>query len=140
VSACNVIECIFGVLKRLFRILLLAPEYSLEIQARIPSALSAIHNFIHIHNSNEGVIAANNGGDSDGSAFDHDYVVPAPAAAVNDKSSARQDAIAGMMWTDYVAICQEREDKEESGSGDEGSGSGNDESGSHDEASGDDAE
>ena len=33
-SAWNVIECIFGVLKWHFRILLIAPEYNLEVQAR----------------------------------------------------------------------------------------------------------
>ena len=53
-SAHNVIEHIFGVLKCRFRILLLAPEYSLEIQARIPAALCAVHNFIWVHDSNEG--------------------------------------------------------------------------------------
>jgi len=37
-SARNVIERIFGVLKRHFCILLLAPEYSLDIQAQIPTA------------------------------------------------------------------------------------------------------
>ncbi|KAF8804646.1 hypothetical protein BYT27DRAFT_7035829, partial [Phlegmacium glaucopus] len=49
---------IFGVLKRRFRILLLAPEYSLEIQACIPSALAAIHNFIHLHDPEEGPLEA----------------------------------------------------------------------------------
>jgi len=45
-SARNVIERIFGVLKWRFRILLLAPEYGLDVQAQIPTALCAIHNFI----------------------------------------------------------------------------------------------
>ena len=126
-SARNVIEHIFGVLKRHFRILLLAPEYSLEIQARIPSALLAIHNFIRIHDSNEGDIDGDSGSDPDGSAFDCDPVHPAPAAAANDEPSARRDAIASMMWADYMAIRCEREDEEELGSGDE-SGSGSDES------------
>ena len=48
-SARNIIKHIFGVLKQHFRILLLAPEYSLEIQAWIPAALCAIHNFICTH-------------------------------------------------------------------------------------------
>ena len=50
------VEQIFGVLKRRYRILLLAPEYSLEIQAQIPSALAAIHNFIRLHDSEEGTL------------------------------------------------------------------------------------
>ena len=40
-SARNVIEWIFGMLKHRFRILHLAPEYSIDIQARIPAALAA---------------------------------------------------------------------------------------------------
>ena len=50
----NVIECIFGVLKWCFQILLIAPEYDLEVQARIPAALCAIHNFIQEHDLDEG--------------------------------------------------------------------------------------
>ncbi|KZP25609.1 hypothetical protein FIBSPDRAFT_782881, partial [Athelia psychrophila] len=45
-SARNVIERIFGVLKRRYHILQLAPEYALEIQVRLPCALAALHNFI----------------------------------------------------------------------------------------------
>ena len=48
-SACNVIEWIFGVLKWKFHILHLAPEYSLDLQAHIPAALAAIHNFTRCH-------------------------------------------------------------------------------------------
>lgn len=51
-STHNVIKWIFNILKHCFRILLLAPEYSLEIQAQIPVALAAMHNFIHSHNPN----------------------------------------------------------------------------------------
>ena len=47
------IEQIFGVLKRKFHILHLAPEYSLDIHARIPATLAAIHNFTHHHENNE---------------------------------------------------------------------------------------
>ena len=50
----NVIEHIFGVLKWPFQILLIAPEYDLEIQAQIPAALCAIHNFIQKHDLDEG--------------------------------------------------------------------------------------
>lgn len=45
-SARNVVERIFGVLKCRFVILTHPPEYSMEIQARIPPALAAVHNFI----------------------------------------------------------------------------------------------
>ena len=52
-SLCNVIKQIFGVLKWCFRILLLALEYNLHIQACIPVALSTIHNFICTHEPGE---------------------------------------------------------------------------------------
>ena len=42
----NIIERIFGVLKQQWQILCLPPEFSMEVQARIPVALCAIHNFI----------------------------------------------------------------------------------------------
>jgi hypothetical protein len=44
----NVIERIFGVSKRRFRLMNVAPEYSTETQAKIPCALVALHNFIRI--------------------------------------------------------------------------------------------
>ena len=53
VSVWNVIEWIFGVLKWWFKILTIAPEYSMKTQAHIPPALAAIHNFIWSHDNNE---------------------------------------------------------------------------------------
>ena len=58
-SARNVIEQIFGVLKRRFWILLITPEYSLEIQAHIPAALATVHNFICHHEPGEDEIINN---------------------------------------------------------------------------------
>ena len=48
----NVIECIFGVIKWKFWILLLPVEYNLEMQARIPAVICAIHNFTRDHEPN----------------------------------------------------------------------------------------
>ena len=47
------IERIFGVLKCHFWILLLPPKYHINIQARIPAVLCAIHNFICIHDADD---------------------------------------------------------------------------------------
>ena len=47
------IEHIFGILKWCFRILLLAPEYDMDMQARVPPALCALHNFIHQHDPSD---------------------------------------------------------------------------------------
>lgn len=43
----NIIEHIFGVLKHQWPILEQPPEYNMDIQARIPAALCALHNFIN---------------------------------------------------------------------------------------------
>ena len=51
--AWNVIEHIFGILKWHFHMLLLAPEYDMDIQARVPPALCALHNFIHQHDPSD---------------------------------------------------------------------------------------
>jgi hypothetical protein len=45
----NVIERIFGVLKRQFPILISRPECSYEVQAKIVAAAGALHNFLRIH-------------------------------------------------------------------------------------------
>ena len=100
------IERIFGVLKRRYRILLLAPEYSLEIQARIPSALAVIHNFIRLHDPEEGTLE----GDIDASIHGHfgENSNPHAPAPVEDEVDARRDRIAQAMWDDYKRVCEER--------------------------------
>ncbi|KIO10383.1 hypothetical protein M404DRAFT_21335 [Pisolithus tinctorius Marx 270] len=45
----NVIEQIIGVIKRRFRILIMPPEYGMDVQARIPPALCCIHNIIRMY-------------------------------------------------------------------------------------------
>ncbi|KAJ7085377.1 hypothetical protein B0H15DRAFT_783006, partial [Mycena belliarum] len=43
----------FGVSKRRFRLMNVAPEYSAQTQAKIPCALAALHNFIRIHDPDD---------------------------------------------------------------------------------------
>jgi hypothetical protein len=45
-QARNIIERIFGVLKKRWAILTRAPQYDMDTQARIPAGLVATHNFI----------------------------------------------------------------------------------------------
>jgi len=114
-SARNVIKCIFGVLKRRFRILLLAPEYDLDIQARIPTALCAIHNFIHTHNAEEESLPGTGDeprhhNDNYDDGFDPDEVDP----TVEIDADVRRDEIAQAMWEDYQQICAERDAQRDS--------------------------
>ena len=107
-SARNVIERIFGVLKQRFRILLLAPQYGLEIQARIPAALAAIHNFISTHSdTNDDNLLNMNGGDLVNATHDDSNEDDGPTFNV-DNVDERRDQIARAMWDDYQAVCRER--------------------------------
>jgi DDE superfamily endonuclease len=114
-QARNVIERIFGVLKRRFRILLLGPEYQYSIQAQIPAALCAIHNFIRIHNPSEE--------DSAIGGAEEQYNQQADAGddvmrgiefqeSADDTVVARRDRIATEMWTNYQEVLQSREESE----------------------------
>ena len=81
-QAQNCIECIFGVVKKHFRILLIAPEYkkNKSLQNRIPSALISIHNFICHHDHDEEKLP---GSDTDSilpSAGDTTSSLPTPPA------------------------------------------------------------
>ena len=113
-SAHNVIECIFGMLKCRFRILLLAPEYSLEIQVRIPVALCAIHNFIRDHDSNKGDLPGDpqffNEDSYHGAGAGEDYP-PKNETQLGQNPSAASihcDKIAQAMWDHYLQVCEDR--------------------------------
>lgn len=111
-SARNVVERIFGILKRRFRILLLAPEYCMDIQARIPPALCAIHNFIRIHDPQdiENFADVVDGyGDEAGSGTLAEHAV---TQAEKERAGAKRDAIANQMWEDYQALLRERGEME----------------------------
>ncbi|KIO00923.1 hypothetical protein M404DRAFT_151496, partial [Pisolithus tinctorius Marx 270] len=113
-SARNVIERIFGILKRRFRILLLAPEYDIDIQARIPAALCAVHNFIRTHGESEE-------GTDDISLDEDDEGEQQPGPRTNPQATegtrnleedilmrGMRDDIATAMWADYQHILVER--------------------------------
>ena len=52
-SACNVVEQIFGILKQHFWILCNPPNYNMAIQALIPPVLAVLHNFIQQYDPEE---------------------------------------------------------------------------------------
>jgi hypothetical protein len=108
----NVIERIFGVLKQCFRILLLASQYSLKIQAQIPAALAAIHNFICAHSDadNDNPLKMNGGETGDMANAGH-YDNPDEDDGLNfnnDNVDERRDQITQAMWDDYQKVCEER--------------------------------
>ena len=107
----------------------------MEIQARIPAALCAIHNFIHIHDTADNIILTDD--DHDGNLFDHDHVASASAAAEIDEPSARRDRIAENMWADYLEVCRERENEGYPSDSDDSASRDSDEGSEDGEASGD---
>jgi len=98
-------------MKRQWRILQLPPEYSMAIQARLPAALCALHNFIHRHNPDlfdrlyDGQILEHDG--IDDVALGELGDGPADAAE-RGRADQRRDAIASAMWEDYTAECTRR--------------------------------
>ena len=101
------IERIFGVLKQKFCILHLAPEYTLEVQARIPAALATIHNFTHRHKPGEEEEEGEGEGEGDGNEpisgrveNDNDEVEWADVGI--NELDMRLDGIATAMWEQYV--------------------------------------
>jgi hypothetical protein len=87
----------------------LAPEYNLDIQARISVALCAIHNFIRTHNGEVSVLDAPQ--DQDHNNFPDANVV-AMALEVQEEpgttAAGRCDQIAQDMWEDYQHALAER--------------------------------
>ncbi|EGO05085.1 hypothetical protein SERLA73DRAFT_44852, partial [Serpula lacrymans var. lacrymans S7.3] len=52
-QARNVIGHIFVVVKRHFQLMVAAPEYALEVQAKLIPALCVLHNFIQLHDPDD---------------------------------------------------------------------------------------
>jgi DDE superfamily endonuclease len=102
-SARNVVERIFGVLKRRFRILHSPPAYDMDIQSLIPAALAALHNFIRIYDPDDidtdvdEPIDFRIGPDPRDVGELGGNVTPAERVRAN----ARRDTIAASMWEQY---------------------------------------
>jgi hypothetical protein len=143
-SARNVVERIFGVLKGRFRILSLAPQYSLQIQARIPAALSALHNFIRIHTRYDEAADEDDleddadAGDDQDSGGDNFNL----ANNFNDDESAKawRDDIANAMWIDYQEVLRTRVADDDAMDVDDGDGNMDDDEDCEYESSSNDSE
>lgn len=107
------VEHIFGVVKGRWAILTRPPEYDMDIQARVPSALAALHNFILQHDSIEW-----------DDLLDADVEDPSPGSRGEDanfgdlargettpqekrRSEAKRDVIAEAMYESYREYLRE---------------------------------
>lgn len=95
----NVVERIFGILKARFTILTTRPRYDLDIVARLPPALSALHNFIRIHDPNEikDFLRHEEDPEEDTGVLANGY----PDATERQAANTRRDEIAQDMWIQY---------------------------------------
>jgi hypothetical protein len=99
-QARNVVERIFGVVKRRFRLMVAAPEYSLETQTKIIPALCALHNFIRVYNPDEDM------GVEELSAraprrSQEDFSHQGVSAQEKARANTKRDVIAKEMWAQY---------------------------------------
>jgi hypothetical protein len=94
----NHIERIFGMFKRRFRVLMLAPEYSLETQARLVPALAVLHNIIRIIDPDDLPEDDDNQDGAYGNAGDGPF---RHAIEARDAATRFRDEIAHRMWRDY---------------------------------------
>jgi hypothetical protein len=97
----NIIERIFGVLKKRFKVLLLAQEYSFTTQARIIPALAALHNFIITHDPSEiSLQEVETEMNEDNGWGAHQAAIPREERS---RAVERRDGIALAMWEEYTA-------------------------------------
>lgn len=120
-QARNVIERIFGAFKKRFRILHLGSEFPMHIQARIPAALAAIHNFIRMKDLNDEDLPGSLEDFDDHyerrlQTFQTEGRRDPPENLVTDANNPAQilrAQISQAMWKDYESILQERQDTDD---------------------------
>lgn len=110
-QARNVIECIFGIVKERWVILIHLSQFDMDVQARIPPALAAIHNFIREHDPDEIREFADVTFDPNPGFVNHDHGTLANGRmtrADKERADVKRDEIAQGMWEQYQEFLQER--------------------------------
>ncbi|KAF8576355.1 hypothetical protein K439DRAFT_1622924 [Ramaria rubella] len=105
-SARNIVERIFGVLKWCFRVLVHPLEYSLAVQARMPAALAAVHNYIRSHDPLELEDFEDVHDPHPGSRFGS-LALGRPRAAERKEAKGMRKKIVQVMFTQYKQTLQE---------------------------------
>jgi hypothetical protein len=95
-----VIERIFGVAKRRFKVLVVAQEYLLDRQSQLVSALGVLHNFILINNPDDLTDDVETQ-DNFTNALSAHQEERAVTNAERARAAERRDKIANDMWHDY---------------------------------------
>jgi hypothetical protein len=96
-------------MKKRFRVLLLAQEYSFATQAQIIPALAVLHNFISLHDpgkTSELELELETGSDADDAWSIHQAAIPREERT---RAAKHRDRIASEMWKDYTARHRNRQ-------------------------------
>jgi hypothetical protein len=101
----NMIERIFGVMKRHFWVLLLTKEYLIETQVQLVSALTVVHNFIHLFNPRDKELNTTHIPRETSCTDSENMRLPA-----DDQGNAlrHREDIVQAMWRDYEARSHHR--------------------------------
>jgi hypothetical protein len=98
----NVIERIFGVLKRKYQILQTPSEYSIKTQTRIILACTGLYNWVRLEEGAQADIYLKSKGDLRETAQDIQPAIVYPAGIITLKRiDAFRDKLAEKMWVDY---------------------------------------
>ena len=101
----NVIERIFGVVKRRFKVLVIAQEYSPEMQSRLISGLAVIHNFIRAYDPSDlpedSEMETVTGLSGEVERMTANLADQAVGSEERNRAAERRDTIALAMWDDY---------------------------------------
>ncbi|KAF8588376.1 hypothetical protein K439DRAFT_1335469, partial [Ramaria rubella] len=106
--ACVCLKCLFRIIKQQFRILSIAPEYGMMVQTQILPALTAIHNFIHLHDQDRAIADLLDAVDPAPGPFVGELAVGLLGAGDRVNAKMTQDEIAQCMWEDYVHVTEAR--------------------------------
>ncbi|KAF0748085.1 hypothetical protein AaE_007474 [Aphanomyces astaci] len=105
----NVIERIFGILKKRFPVLVYPVEYDFAFQVDMVLVLCMLHNFIRIHGDNDYFDAAPDEAAADDEAQRNDRVEDAvPDEPESNEAKLWRDSIASAIWSQYQTTLRNR--------------------------------
>lgn len=107
-QARNVVEEIFGVVKRRFRLITAAPEYALKKQAKMVLVICVLHNFIRVHDPEDfdDNLPDEENTTTHASSDDHASFV---SNEERRRANTLRDKIADNMWEQYQEYLQANE-------------------------------
>jgi hypothetical protein len=106
-----VIERIFGIIKQRWEILNHPPQFDMSIQARIPPACAALHNFIMKHDPNdvEDLLTARGGLETPQDDSTGELAETHVSHHEKQRAEALRDQIAQEMWDSYQDLLHRQE-------------------------------